>query len=111
MPTLDDPARLLDLLQEAGEEPVSLDELEIVGVSDPARALLSLELAGFPVHRVHDRRSDGPVTCVRLGAGAPAPAPSPASAPTAPRAPGAGRAPLLVAVVALLLVLLVARRA
>ncbi len=109
MRTLDDPARLLDLLKEAGGEPVSLDELEIVGVVDPTRALQLLEVAGHAVQRVRDTRTDGPVTCVAL---APEPveppAPSPAPAPAA--SAHVNRRPLLLAVVALLLVLLVARR-
>ena len=105
MLTLDDPARLLDLLREAGDEPVSLDELQIVGVVDPARALHLLEDAGHAVQRVIDARTDGPVTCVSLRT-----KPVERQAPAAPAPVRGDRRPLLLAVVALLLVLLVARR-
>ena len=66
MRTLDDIARLLALLREAGDEPVSLDELEIVGVVDPATALHALELAGHAVQRVLETRPDREIVCVRL---------------------------------------------
>ena len=62
MRTLDETSRLLDLLREAGDQPVTLDELEVVGVRDPAGALLDLELAGHAISRVFDER----VACVRL---------------------------------------------
>ena len=62
MHALDDTARLLDLLREAGPEAVTLSELEVAGVRDPARALFELELAGHAVARVLDER----VECVRL---------------------------------------------
>ena len=62
MRTLDETSRLLDLLREAGDQPVTLAELEVVGVSDPASALLDLELAGHAISRVLDER----VECVRL---------------------------------------------
>jgi hypothetical protein len=112
MRTLDDPARLLDLLREAGDEPVSLDELHIVGVVDPARALHLLEDAGHAVQRVIDARTDGPVTCVCLRANpVERPAPSaPSPAPVTAVDVHGDRRPLLLALVALLLVLLVARR-
>jgi hypothetical protein len=58
---------MLDLLQEAGEEAVTLDELGVAGVRDPARALLELELAGLEIQRVLVRAERGPaVECVRL---------------------------------------------
>jgi hypothetical protein len=111
MHVLDETDLLLDLLREAGDEPVTLDELNVVGVRDPAQALLALELAGHSVHRVYE----GPVApmCVRLGAPAPARAPEPA--PVAPAAPAAGhsgpdRRLLLGAIVLALLVLLLTRR-
>jgi hypothetical protein len=66
MRTLDDTARLLDLLREAGDEPVSLDELAIVGVVEPAAALEALERAGHALHRVEDLRAEERITCVRL---------------------------------------------
>jgi hypothetical protein len=61
-----DTDRLLDLLREAGDEAVTLDELAVVGVQDPASALLSLELAGFGVERIYERAGTGTRTCVRL---------------------------------------------
>ena len=108
MHALDDTLRLYDLLREAGEEPVTLDELSVAGVDDPARALLDLELAGHAISRVVDERTE----CVRLapfdgvhllsvpdvGATRPVPAPAPA------------RRPLLVAAALLLLALLLSRR-
>ena len=107
MDALDDTLRLYDLLREAGEDPVTLDELAVAGVADPARALLDLELTGHAISRVVDERTE----CVRL---APfdgvhllavpdvEPRPVPAQAP--------GRRPLLVAAALLLLALLLARR-
>ncbi|MBX5441620.1 MAG: hypothetical protein IRZ32_08850, partial [Solirubrobacteraceae bacterium] len=66
--TLDDRAsRLLELMREADDEAVTLDELEIAGVPDPALALRALELAGIGVERVIDRTQRGTaVSCVRL---------------------------------------------
>lgn len=55
---------LLDLLNEAGDEAVTLAELEVAGVTDPARALLELELAGSRVQRVYEHESRQ--ICVRL---------------------------------------------
>jgi hypothetical protein len=98
MRALDDPDRLLDLLREAGDEAVTLDELHVVGVHDPAAALLALEVAGHGVERV----LDGRVECVRL-ARERAEAAHAAPPPRDPR-------PLLLAFVAALLVLLVAAR-
>jgi hypothetical protein len=63
---LTDKARLLNLLREAGEEPVTLDELEIAGVSDPSLALQALELAGHAVERVIDQTEGRRFECVRL---------------------------------------------
>src|SRR5918997_804934 len=67
---------LLDLLQEAGDEAVTLDELGVAGVRDPARALLELELAGLEIQRVLVRAEhEGPAfECVRLAPHAAAPA-------------------------------------
>ena len=106
-----DTDRLLELLREAGPEAVTLDELRIVGVRDPAAALLALEVAGHGVMRVSEHPERGrPVTCVRLAAPgeqiAP-PAPEPAAA--LPRA-ARDRRPLLLALVATLLVVLIAAR-
>jgi len=81
--TLDDRAhRLLDLMREADEEAVTLDELRIAGIPDPALALHALELAGIGVERVVDRTQRGlAVSCVRLARpeaeAAPAPEPEP----------------------------------
>lgn len=99
MRTLDDTGRLLDLLREAGDEAVTLDELAIVGVRDPARALLELELGGHAVQRVHDLRPHGRVTCVRLGGTA-----------DAPPSPTPDRRPVVVAALIALLVVVVAAR-
>lgn len=137
MHTFGDGPSLLDLLREAGDEAVTFDELELVGISDPARALWELELEGFTVHRVFDERK----LCVRLDGDAPrrfhvedarteeldavvaapaaveppmepAPAFAPAPAPvSAPAAAGASARPLLLALAAFLLVALFARRA
>jgi hypothetical protein len=100
---LDETDLLLDLLREAGDEPVTLDELHVVGVQDPAAALLALELAGHSVHRVYEQPS---ITCVRLGAPAAEPAPVAPVATT----PAPAHRPLLLVLVAALLVLLVTRR-
>jgi hypothetical protein len=59
---------MLDLLQEAGQEAVTLDELGVAGVRDPAQALLELELLGLEIQRVlvrgdHAQRA---FECVRL---------------------------------------------
>jgi hypothetical protein len=65
---LDDRAQLLlDLMREADDEAVTLDELAIAGVEDPAAALLALELAGFGLERVVDLTERGlELPCVRL---------------------------------------------
>lgn len=90
--TLDDRAhRLLDLMREADEEAVTLDELRIAGIPDPALALHALELAGIGVERVVDRTQRGlAVSCVRLARpeaeaeAAPAPEPEPPRAAALP---------------------------
>jgi hypothetical protein len=114
---------MLELLEEAGEEAVTLDELGVAGVRDPAQALLELELAGLAIQRVLVRgdRADRALECIRLAqardeqptvelaALAPRPAPEPsAPALVTPPSPDAhvrrivGIA-LLLALVALLL--------
>ena len=105
---LDESDLLLDLLREAGDEPVTLDELHVVGVREPAQALLALELAGHSVHRVYDNR----VQCIRLGAPMPTPDPEPASAPApaAPAAAGPDLRVVLAAVLGVLLLVLLSRR-
>jgi hypothetical protein len=107
----DESGRLLELLREAGDEAVTLDELKVVGLSDPARALLELELAGISVQRVYEDPARGRrVTCVRLAADEPTPAPVPAApvAATVLPAPGArpSRRPLALGALGLLLVAL-----
>jgi len=59
---------MLDLLEEAGDEAVTLDELGVAGVRDPARALLELELAGLEIQRVLVRadQEGRALECVRL---------------------------------------------
>jgi hypothetical protein len=79
MHALDETTWVLDLLREAGREAVTLDELEVVGVSNPGRALWELELAGHAVSRVFDVAAEGRhVTCVRLGERPQMVSPSPA---------------------------------
>jgi len=102
MRTLDDTDRLLDLLKEAGDEPVTLDELAIVGVPEPARLLQALEREGHPLSRVTDRRADRPITCVRLRADDEAAEPVVVAAPD--------RRPLLLAALLALVLVLLARR-
>lgn len=95
--TLDPRAsRLLALMHEADTEAVTLDELAIAGVEDPARALHALELAGFTFERVTDRTaSREEIECVRLATSAPAaPPPATAASALAPAPPAsATRAP------------------
>jgi hypothetical protein len=45
--------RLLELLREAGKEPVPFAELHAGGVSFPAAVISELELNGYPIERVH----------------------------------------------------------
>jgi hypothetical protein len=68
MQTLNQTGWLLHLLREAGEEAVTLGELEVAGVRDPAAALHELETSGHAVMRVTDQRHE----CVRLARSAPA---------------------------------------
>jgi hypothetical protein len=106
MHALDESDLLLDLLREAGDEPVTLDELQIVGVRSPADALLALELAGHAVHRVYDNRTP----CVRLGP-PPAPMPTPTPAPIPVQAASGPDARIvLVALIGALVLFLLARR-
>jgi hypothetical protein len=92
--------QLLALLREAGEEAVTLDELAVVGVRDPAGTLRALEEAGHAVQRVEERHEAGPaVVCVRLAsaqaeaASAPDPAPGPVATAPEPVAPEPERVP------------------
>lgn len=106
-----EPSLLLDLLREAGDEAVTLDELEIAGVREPALALLELEEAGHAVSRVFDTTGRGRlVTCVRLGEADAEP--EPAALPAAPGAasPSASRPLLLAGLLVALLFALVASR-
>jgi hypothetical protein len=59
---------MLELLEEAGPEAVTLDELGVAGVRDPAQALLELELAGLEIQRVLVRaeREGRAFECIRL---------------------------------------------
>jgi hypothetical protein len=93
---------MLDLLQEAGQEAVTLDELSVAGVQDPARALLELELLGLGIQRVLVRgdHAERAFECVRLAA-------------AAPEQPGGSRSPargIVLLAVLLALVALVLRR-
>jgi hypothetical protein len=131
--------RLLALMHEADTEAVTLDELAIAGVEDPARALHALELAGFTFERVTDRTaSRREIECIRLAlaAGSPSaaadriepPAASESATSAAPAEQPAGarpssssrsraervieagdRQPLLLALLALVLVALLGR--
>jgi hypothetical protein len=85
---------MLDLLEEAGEEAVTLDELEVAGVRDPVRALFELEVAGLDIQRVLVRAERAGATheCIRLAqaharAAAPAEQPTVELAAVAPRHP------------------------
>jgi|SRR5215218_8130935 len=113
-----DTVQLLELLLEAGDEAVTLDELAIVGVRDPAGALRELEDAGHAVQRVRERPERGrAVTCVRLAApGAaferdvPAPARARTTATPVRRAPAPpARRPLAAIAVGVLLLLVLVR--
>ena len=108
---------MLDLLQEAGDEAVTLDELGIAGVREPAKALLELELSGLQIQRVLVRGDGAERTfeCVRLAqdepeqptvelaAVVPRPAPEAGSVESRSRAHGIVLLAVLVALVALLL--------
>ena len=115
---------MLDLLQEAGQEAVTLDELGVAGVRDPAQALLELELLGLEIQRVlvrgdHAQRA---FECVRLAQAEPEqptvelaavrhrphPAPEPAPPADEPRSRAGG---IVLLAVLLALVALVLRRA
>jgi hypothetical protein len=100
---LDDRAQLLlELMREADDEAVTLDELAIAGVPDPAAALLALELAGFGLERVVDTTERGlELPCVRLARPTwpiepepePEPEPAPAPAPVVTHAAPVAAAP------------------
>ena len=51
--------RLLELLLEAGDRPLSLRALEAAGVASPATVIYELELAGYPIERVEERLPTG----------------------------------------------------
>jgi hypothetical protein len=84
-----DTTQLLELLREAGDEAVTLDELAIAGVRDPAGALRALEEAGHAVQRVHERPARGrAVICVRLAGPSTEPArPAPVAQPPVAQPP------------------------
>jgi hypothetical protein len=106
-----DTIQLLELLREAGDEAVTLDELAVVGVRDPAAALRTLEESGHAVQRVYERPGRGrPVTCVRLAPPAPVVVRPPVRAAPPARRVGPAVPPRLIRAAALgLLALLLAR--
>ena len=55
--------RLLELLREAGEEPVGFAELRAGGISFPAAVVSELGLEGYVIERVYN---DGRLVGVRL---------------------------------------------
>ncbi len=55
--------RLLELLREAGEEPVAFADLHASGISFPAAVVSELELNGYLIERVSDH---GRLVGVRL---------------------------------------------
>jgi hypothetical protein len=92
---------MLDLLQEAGQEAVTLDELGVAGVQDPAKALLELELLGLEIQRVLVRgdHAERAFECVRLAQAEPEQQP----AESRSRAQGIVLLAVLLALVALVL--------
>jgi hypothetical protein len=60
--------RLLELLREAGEEPIAFAELHAGGISFPAAVVSELELNGYSIERVYDH---GRLVGVRLLASEP----------------------------------------
>jgi hypothetical protein len=106
---------MLDLLQEAGQEAVTLDELGVAGVQDPAKALLELELLGLAIQRVLVRgdHAERAFECVRLAQAEPeqptvelaavVPRPEPEPAESRSRARGIVLLAVLLTLVALLL--------
>ena len=100
---------MLDLLQEAGEEAVTLDELGVAGVRDPAKALLELELLGLEIQRVLVRgdHAQREFECVRLAQAEPE-QPTVELAAVAPRSRAKG---IVLLAVLLALVALLLRRA
>jgi hypothetical protein len=50
---------MLQLLREAGAQPLSFRDFEAAGVRQPANLLYELELAGEPVERVYERTASG----------------------------------------------------
>ncbi len=63
---------VLRVLRDAGERPVSLVEMREGGIVNPASAIYELELAGYPIDRVHRH---GRLLGVRLMESAEPPAP------------------------------------
>jgi hypothetical protein len=56
---------VLRALRDAGDRPVSLIELRERGIANPGSVIYELELAGYPIDRVHRH---GQLVGVRLGA-------------------------------------------
>ena len=47
---------LLERLREAGDQPVAFADLHASGIAFPAAVISELELNGYAIERVHDRR-------------------------------------------------------
>jgi hypothetical protein len=61
--------QLLALLQHAGDEPLSIATLKLLGIEQPGQTLYELELAGHSIERVYAHRErSGHLVGVRLRA-------------------------------------------
>lgn len=50
---------LLQILREAGKQPLTYRDLEAFGIRQPANLIYELELIGHPVERVYRNRASG----------------------------------------------------
>src|SRR5579862_8212989 len=58
-PLDEDQARLVEILEAAGGEPVSFEHFRALGIENPAMLAYELEIAGFPIAHVHRPRPGG----------------------------------------------------